>query len=69
MDETYALRRHLYECVARLPRRDRPARRALRRQIALLAGRPDEGGGTAGVREPRRPHPPADRPGQVRRPG
>jgi len=58
MDERLQLRRHLYEDLART--RCGGGRRALRRQIWQLAaaGRSGPGDGTAGMREPRRPHPP-----------
>ncbi|HEU0104446.1 MAG TPA: hypothetical protein VFR07_19215 [Mycobacteriales bacterium] len=58
------VRRHLYEQYAGTPLRALRARRRLRRQIALLGPPPGAGpGGAAGVREPRRPLPPHDRPG------
>ena len=60
MDQPLQLRRHLYDELARAPRRRR-ARRGLRFQIGVLAATaghdPDDG--SAGVREPRRPRPPA----------
>ena len=69
MDDTRALRRHLYEQYGRLRVHDLRARRRLRRQIALLSGPyvPPDGGST-GVREPRRPLPPSSGRGRARRP-
>ncbi|MCW2615239.1 MAG: hypothetical protein JWN08_2233 [Frankiales bacterium] len=65
MDERWHLRRHLYEQLARTCL----GRRALRRQIALVTATGSPGGpddGSAGVREPRRPHP-ASSPAAARR--
>lgn len=69
MSQAVRLRRHLYEQFAATSWRARRSRRALRRQIAVLVGPvdgPDDG--PAGVREPRRPLPPHDDAGAVRRP-
>lgn len=73
MSEVAAVRRHLYEEYVRTPLRARRRRRALRRQIALLAaassgpagGSSGQDGGSAGVREPRRPLPPHSGPGRA----
>lgn len=56
MSERLRLRRHLYE-----HHRSWRQRRMLKRQLTLLSAMPgDDGpaGGSAGVREPRRPYPP-----------
>ncbi|MDT7570763.1 MAG: hypothetical protein QOE05_937 [Actinomycetota bacterium] len=52
-----SLRRHLYEQAAAVRGR---RRRTLRKQLKVLAlaSPPPTDGGAAGVREPRRPHPP-----------
>lgn len=57
MSDRLQLRRHLYEQL----RTTRRGGRALRRQLAVLgsgpAADPRDDGGSAGVREPRRPAP------------